>query len=141
VTLSPFSPWHSAKSIRSTVNEPMSTHDIHETRSILQALAALADGSDVVIIAHPAAVAFAIADEVAHYSLEMQIPHELRDDNRMERSDDEVPLITIRPFGWEALPMRRLAPAPKVFVIDRSARHDRTLTPATRFVMPLEIER
>jgi hypothetical protein len=109
------------------------------TRTILRALIALSEGWDCVVIAHPAAEAYRIADEIAHYACEMDIPFELRDDNALDRSEDDVPLILTRPFGWEAIGVRRSERLPKVFVVDHSAVHERTLTPATRSVLPLEL--
>lgn len=110
---------------------------LHQQRTILRALTALTDGIDVVLVASPAGVAFDLADSVVCHAAAMGIPCELREGADMYRTDDEVPMLSIRPLGWEALPIRR-GDFSRAFVVDASARHERTLTPPTRFVMPLE---
>ena len=106
------------------------------TRLILEALTALSRGLDVVIVAHPAAEAFRIADEVARRAGEFGIPAALSEDNRgLERFGD-APLVMIRPFGWvpEAKCVGRGKP---IVLVDHSARFDRPMAalPAVRTVL------
>ena len=96
------------------------------TRLILEALTLLSRGRDVVIVAFPAAEAYRIADETAHYAQEFGIPAKLSEDNIGERTDD-TPLIMIRPFGWEPNPLTyRRGQTQPTALYDHSAQHERT---------------
>lgn len=96
------------------------------TRSILSALTYLSEGYDVVIVAHPAAEAFEIADRVHALAQYLGIPCEMSEDNRIAR-ESESPVIVTRPYTWEPewstiLPDWRVRPK---IVIDHSAQFER----------------
>jgi hypothetical protein len=91
---------------------------------ILEALRELSDGFDVVIVAHPAAVAFDIADRVKTLADQLGIPAELADTNELARHGDS-PVIVTRPFGWTPEWGPKWWAKPKVLV-DHSARFERS---------------
>lgn len=100
-------------------------HTGRTTRLILSALSYLSEGYHVVVVAHPANEAFRIVDEIHHYADEMGVPSAVSESNEMDFMSD-VPLLYIRPFGWQPMIMRRSDPQPKV-LIDHSAVFERTM--------------
>lgn len=103
---------------------------------ILPALTALSANRSVIVVANPAAVAFEIAERIVELAAVMAIPAALSESNIIDHLSD-TPLVYTRPFGWEAVMLRRGDPHPHPLVlIDHSAAMERgvMVTPQLRSV-------
>ena len=94
------------------------------TRLILEAMTWLSHGKDVVIVAHPAAEAFRIAEEIESRAAAFGIPCAVSDDMKDKVRLSDAPIIMIRPFGWVPSEYAAWRLKPKVLV-DHSAVHEK----------------
>jgi len=92
---------------------------------IVNAVNALRDGLDVVIVAHPASRAFDMADTVVAEAAARSIPCTLSEQRNGPERYEPIPLVMIRPFGWVVEDMWPFRPRP-VVLIDQSAVFERT---------------
>lgn len=102
---------------------------------ISAAVQALREGRDVVVVAHPAAQALAIADELVETALAKNVACVLSERRNGPERYEPIPLVMIRPFGWaaEETPMWRTRP---IVLFDQSAEFERQhcFPPAVRTV-------
>ena len=100
------------------------------------ALNALRNGLDVCIVAHPAARAYEIADELVENARIEGVECVLSEQRNGPERYEPVPLVMIRPYFWQAeyTPSFRARP---IVLFDASARFERQhcLPPAVRSVL------
>lgn len=99
----------------------------HAESLIVQAVNCLTKGRDIVVVAHPAELAFDLVEVILRNASLLSIANCVLSEDRRgpERNDPDVRLVIPRPFGWpaERTPSFR---APPVVLVDQSAVFERT---------------